>query len=282
MALRLLPLAQWFELRGGQARGASPAARAAPAPEPEPLEAAPAGPGAGDRGAARGGVSALTQGMRALQAGGGGPPGGPLDQGLAGRRALEERQAGAAPGPHQPPAALCGSTPNGSLPSRLSSASCGRAPSETLGSSPSHSMGAASAADSVAARAGSPLPADHHWGGSPAESPGAHAANPPNPPSCPAPRGSGGGGPGAAAGVPGAWLAAKQAVAEVEAPWERAHTPDEALGIVAALCAAPRCLWKAVLVGVPAGMRPVVAVCAGLALERTQGLAAWQSVAPGI
>ena len=244
MALRLLPLAQWFELRGGQARGATPPARAAPALEPEPLEAAVVGPGAGDRGCARGGVSALTQGMRALQAGGGGPPGDPQDQGPAGLGSAEEHQAGAAPGAHQSPAARSSGTPNGSLPSRLSAGSCsgtGLALNETLGSSPSHSMGSslsgtASAADSVAVRAGSPPPpADHHWGGSPVENPSPY---PVNLPTCPAAR-RGSGGPSAGAGAPGARLAAKQAAAEAEAPWELARTPAEALGIVAALCAPP-------------------------------------------
>ena len=247
MALRLLPLAQWFELRGGQARGTTPparflSARAAPAPEPEPLEATAVGPGAADMGRARGGVSALTQGMRALQAGGGELPGGPQNQDLAGQGALEGGEAGAAPALHLPPAARSSGTPNGSLPSRLSSSSCGGAGfalNETLGSNPSPSMGsslsgAASAADSVAVRAGSPPPpADHHWGGSPVESP---SPNPTNPPTCPAARRSSGG-PGAGAGAPGAWLAAKQAAAEAEAPWERARTPAEALSIVAALCA---------------------------------------------
>ena len=265
VALRLLPLAQWFELRGA-AVGAGPRARGAPAAraragsaamEPAPLEAAGGGPRPGEGDRARGGVSALTQGMRALQAGGGGPLGYLPGRGSTGSGAPEGCQAGAWPWPRSPPPALPGSIPEGSLPSRLSLGSCGGAgamPRATLNPSPNPGMGsslsgAASAADSVAVRAGSPPPADHYWGSSPAEDPSPNPVNTPDALTCSGPLGASPAGAAdmwcskgeldAGTGESGAWLAAKQATAEAEAPWERARTPAEALSIVAALCAAP-------------------------------------------
>jgi hypothetical protein len=294
VALRLLPLPQWFELRGGggggggggSARvrpGASPSGAGAGGAtrDPETLGAC-GGAGAQDPAstsgpvicrtegqcAAAGGaqaVSALSQSMQALRAGAGPPAGSSGGQAIAGaaREAAAPGAGSAGAAPESCRQAHAGSLSSEALNARVGGDAHGGSPAPGSspgalpgpGASPSPSLSGAASADSTAVCPGSPrsLASGLSMRGSAASDAasteaasvgsgatgGAEDAEGAMRDADAAPGATAAGGEGGAgARGAGSWSAAKAAARHADAPWERASTPDEALRIVAALCAA--------------------------------------------